>query len=161
MDQLPAEAAGGIEARLGQAKEQLVALAGMTDRIGQGVDPVERQAQCLADVTHGGTRPIGDQLGRHAGPFAAIFLVDILNHFFPALMLEVDVDVRGLVPILGNEPLEQDIDPIRVDGRDPQAVADGRVGRRAASLAEDAPGCGQSGPGPRRSGNRLRSSAPR
>ena len=150
-----------VEARLGQAEEQLVALGGMTDRIGQGVDPVERQAQCLADVPHGRTRPIGDQFGRHAGPIAAVLLVDILNHFFPALMLEVDVDVRGFVPILGDEPLEQDIDPIRVNGRDPQAITDGRVGRRAASLAEDVPGRGQSGPGPRRSGNRPRNSARR
>ncbi len=143
MDQLPAEPAGRIEARLGQAEEQLVALAGMTDRLGQGIDPVQRQAQGLADVAHGGTRPIGDQLGRHAGPFAAVFLVDILNHFFPALMLEVDVDVGGFVAILGNEPLEQDVDPIGVDGRDSQAIADGRVGRRAASLAEDAHGAGK------------------
>ncbi len=58
-------------------------------------------------------------------------------------MLEVDVDIRGFGPILGDEPLEQDVDPIRVDGRDPQAIADGRVGRRAASLAEDARGAGK------------------
>ena len=144
-----------------QAEEQLVALVGMTDRLGQGVDPVERQAQSLADVAHRGTRPIGDQFGRHPGPFAAVLLVDVLNHFFAALMLEVDVDVRGFVAILGDEPLEQDIDPIRVDRRDPQAIADRRVGRRAASLAEDALGRGRSGPGPRRSGNRPRNSAPR
>ena len=142
-----------------EAEEQLVAVTGMTDRLGQGVDPVQRQAQRLADVPHGGTRPIGDQFGRHAGPFAAVLLVDILNHFFPALMLEIDVDVRGFVPILGDEPLEQDVDPIRVNGGDSQAIADGRVGRRAASLAEDVLRRGQSGPGPRRSGNRPRNSA--
>ena len=93
------------------------------------------------------------------GAFAAVFLVDILNHFFPALMLEVDVDVGGFGAVLGDEPLEQDVDPIGVDGRDPQAIADGRVGRRAASLAEDSRASGQSGPGPRRSGNRPRNSA--
>ena len=73
------------------------------------------------------------------GAFAAVLLVDILNHLFAALMLEVDVDVGGFVAILGDEPLEQDVDPIGIDGRDAQAIADGRVGRRAASLAEDAP----------------------
>ena len=140
---------------------KLVAAYGMTDRTGESIDPVERQAQRLADVPHGRTRPVGDQFSRHPGPFAAVFLVDILNHFLPALMLEVDVDVGGLGPILGNEPLEEDIDPIGVNGRDSQAITDGRVGRRAAPLAEDLSRRGQSGPGPRPSGNRLRNSAPR
>ncbi len=110
----------------------------MTDRLGEGIDPVQRQAEGLADVAHGGTRTIGDQLGRHAGAVAAVFLIDILNHLFSALMLKVDVDVRRLVALLGNEPLEQNVDSIGINGRDAQAVADGRVGRRAASLAEDA-----------------------
>ena len=138
MDQLTTEAAGRVEARFGQAEEQFVAVVGMTDHIGERVDPIQRQAQRLANVPHGGTRPVGDELGRHPGPLAAILFVDILNHLFPALVLEVDIDVRGFGPILGNEPLEEDVDPIRVDGRDPQAITDGRVGRRAASLAEDA-----------------------
>ncbi len=115
----------------------------MADRLGQGIDPVERQSERLADIAHGGFWPVSNELGRHAGAVASVFLIDILNHFFATLMFEVDVDIGGFVAILGDEPLEQDVDAIGVDGRDAQAVANDRVGRRAASLAEDLPGSGE------------------
>ena len=52
-------------------------------------------------------------------------------------MLEVDVDVRRFVPLLRDEALEQQGDLLRRDLGDEQAVADHRVGRRAAALAQD------------------------
>ena len=58
-------------------------------------------------------------------------------------MLEIDVDIGGLVPLAADEPLEEHVDPLGIDGGDAQAIADGRVGRRAASLAEDAPPPGE------------------
>ena len=70
----------------------------MTDHIGKRIDAIQRQAQRLADITHSRSRPIRDDLGRHPGPLATVLFVDILNHLFPALMLEIDVDVRGLRP---------------------------------------------------------------
>ena len=69
-------------------------------------------------------------------------------HFLAPLVLEIDVDVGGLVPLAADEPLEQDVDPIGIDRRHAQAIADRRVGRRAASLAEDVPARGQTAPGP-------------
>ena len=65
------------------------------------------------------------------------FVVDVLNHLLAALVLEVDVDVRGLVPLLADEPLEEHVDPVGIDRRHAQAEADGRVGRRPAALAEN------------------------
>ena len=53
-------------------------------------------------------------------------------------MLEVDVDVGHLVALGGDEALEEQVDPVGVDGRDAQAVAHGGVGGRATALAEDA-----------------------
>src|SRR6476660_7812340 len=52
-------------------------------------------------------------------------------------MLEVDVDIGRLVALAGNEALEQYLDARWIDFGDAQAVADRRVCRRAASLAED------------------------
>jgi hypothetical protein len=68
---------------------------------------------------------------------AAVFLVDVLDHFFAPLMLEIDVDVGRLAPLLGDEALEQKVAGRRVDRGDPEAIADGAVGRRAAALAQD------------------------
>ena len=57
-------------------------------------------------------------------------LVHVLDHLLPALVLEVDVDVRRLAPLLGHEALEEEIAPGRVDGGDPEHVAHRGVGRR-------------------------------
>ena len=58
-------------------------------------------------------------------------------HLLAPLMLEVDVDVRRLVALLGDEALEQHAHARRVDLGDADAIADDGVGRTAATLAED------------------------
>ena len=126
-------------ARPGRGSSRIV-----LEALGQRVDAVQRQAQGLAHVAHRRARPVGDHLGRHAGPLAAVLLVEILQHLLAALVLEIDVDVRGLVPLAADEPLEEHVHPLGIDRRDAQAVADGRIGRRAAALAENAPPPGES-----------------
>ena len=106
--------------------------------LGQGIDPIERQAQRLAHVAHGRARAIGDHFGRHAGPFAAVLVVQVLQHFLAPLVLEVDVDVGGFVPLAAEEPFEQHVQPVGIDGRHAQAITDRRVGRAAAPLAQNA-----------------------
>ncbi len=61
----------------------------------------------------------------------------MLDHFLAPLMLEIDVDVGRLLALLGNEALEQQIAGRRVDRGDAEAIADGAVGRRPPSLAQD------------------------
>ena len=80
----------------------------MVERLGQPVDAIERQPQGLADVAHGRARAIGDDLGGHAGPVAAVFFVDVLQHFLAAFVLEIDVDVGSLVSLPADESLEED-----------------------------------------------------
>ncbi len=58
-------------------------------------------------------------------------------------MLEVDVDVGRLVAFLADEAFEEDVDAVGIDVGYVQDVADGRVGRTAASLAEDPPRAGE------------------
>ena len=71
---------------------------------------------------------------------AAIFVVDVLDHLLAALVLEVDVDVRWLLALLGDETLEQKIDLLGIDLGDLEAVTNDRIGRRATPLAQDALG---------------------
>ena len=115
----------------------------MLDPLGQPVDLLGGHAQRAAHVADGGAGAVGDHFGRHAGPFAAVFLVEILQDFLAAFVLEVDVDVGGFVPLAADEPLEQEVHPLGIDGGHAQAEADGRVGRRAAALAEDAATAGE------------------
>lgn len=111
--------------------------------LGDTVHRVERQAQRLAHVADGAATAISDDLGRQPGPVAPVFLVDVLNDFLAALMLEVDINVRRLAPLLADESLEQDIDTVRVHRRDPQTKAHRRVRRRPATLTKDAPRTGE------------------
>ncbi len=125
------------------------------DVLGQRVDPVERQPQRLADVADRGAAAIGDDRRGQAGPLAAVFFVDVLQHLLAPLVLEVDVDVRRFVPLAADEPLEQQVAGRRVDRRDAQGEADGRVGRRAAALAQNVPRAGEADQVPDREKVRL------
>ena len=64
-------------------------------------------------------------------------LVDVLDHLLAPLVLEIDVDIGRLAALRGDEALEQQVDGIGVDLGDAEAIADHRIGRRAAALAED------------------------
>jgi hypothetical protein len=61
----------------------------------------------------------------------------VLNDLFASFVLEIDVDIRRLAAIFGYEALEQKIDGLRRDLGDLKALADQRIGGRAASLAQD------------------------
>src|SRR3546814_14549748 len=52
--------------------------------------------------------------------------------------LEVDVDVRRLLALARDEPLEQELVLDRIDRGDPEQIADAAVRGRTASLAQDA-----------------------
>ena len=69
---------------------------------------------------------------------AAICVVDPLDHFLPAFVLEVDVDVGRLAALLRDEALEQKFRAHRIDGGDTEHIADGGIGGASPALAEDA-----------------------
>jgi hypothetical protein len=66
-----------------------------------------------------------------------------LKDLFAPLVLEIDVDVGRLVALAADETLEEQVDAGRVDGGDAEAIADGRVRRRPAALAENPAGAGE------------------
>ena len=90
-----------------------------------------------ADLPHGRPAAIADDVRHHGGVVAAVLPVDVPDHLLAPRMHDVEVDVGRLAPLARQEPLEQQIDPRRIDCRDPEAVADHRVRRRAAALAEN------------------------
>ena len=63
------------------------------------------------------------------GAVAAVLLVNVLDDFFAPLMLEIDVDVRRLLALFGDEALEQKLVGRRVDRREVQALTDRAVRR--------------------------------
>ncbi len=104
---------------------------------GEPVDTLRREAQCPADIAD---RSSGVVMADHGGQrraMAAVAAEDVLDHLLAALMLEIDIDIRRLVAFAGDEALEQQRRARRIDLGDSQRVADRRVGRRAAPLAQD------------------------
>ena len=97
----------------------------------------------LADLADRRARAEVDDGRRQPGALPAIAFVDVLDHLLAALVLEVDVDVGGLVAGLGHEALEDHRDRVGRDFGHAQCVADGGVGGRAAALAEDAAVAGE------------------
>ena len=95
------------------------------------------QAQSLADVADGALGVIAHHGRAQRAVVAAIGLVDPLHDDLAPLMLEVDIDVRGLVALLGDKALEQEIVALGIDAGDAQDVADGGIGGRASALAQD------------------------
>ena len=107
------------------------------ERAGERPDRVLRQAEHLADVANGAAAAVADDGRGEAGALARVGLVDVLDHLLAPLVLEIDVDVGRLAPLGRDETLEQKIDLERVDVGDAEAIADHRIGRRAAPLAEN------------------------
>ena len=96
-----------------------------------------REAHRGADLADRPLAAVVDDGGAEAGAVAAVAVVDVLDHLLAALVLEVDVDVGRLVAGLGDEALEDHGADLGRDRGDAERVADDRVRRRAAALAED------------------------
>ena len=108
------------------------------DDAGERGDDIDAEAQYLADFADRRARAVANDGGGETGPVAPVFLVDVLDDFLAPLVLEIDIDVGRLVARGADEALEQDVDPRRIDRGDAEAIANDRIGGRAAALAQDA-----------------------
>ncbi len=105
--------------------------------LGTAVESGLGKPQDLSHLTNGRLTPIAHDVGHHGGVGAAVLLVHVLDHLFPTVVLNVQIDVGRLGALLGEEALEEQIHSHGVDGGNPQAVAHRRVGGGAAALAEN------------------------
>ncbi len=96
-----------------------------------------------AHIAQGAAWPVADDGGGQGGTLAAVFLVDVLNHFLAALVFKVHVDVGRLVARAADETLKQQGAARGVNLGDAKAVTHRRIGRRAAPLAQDVAAAGK------------------
>ncbi len=108
------------------------------DLLGPGILLTRREAEGLGHVSHGILGPVLDDVRDLRGAVPSIGRVDPLDDLFAPVGVEIDVDVGLLVAQARQEPLEGQVVGDRVDGGDVEQVADGAVGRRSPSLAQDA-----------------------
>src|SRR5438445_3490787 len=134
------------EPRLARAMLQGIVVGGeleLREQLREAVQLLLRQPEDLADLARGGASPVRDHVGGHRRTRRAVALVDVLDHLLALVAArEIEIDVRPrLVPgrvgaLFGEEALEEQVHLHRIDGGDPERVADRAVGRRAAPLHE-------------------------
>src|SRR6185503_13996241 len=105
---------------------------------GQAIELREVETERAADVADRALRLVGDERRRERRAMTAVFRVDVLHHFLAPLVLEIDVDVGRFVALAADEALEQHLASRRVDFGDRERIADSRIRRRSATLAENA-----------------------
>ncbi len=110
----PGAAAGDAARFESVTREYCNAQRSGEDRAGERCGGVLRQPHGLAHVPRRAPPPVADDGGGEACAVAAVAAVDVLDHFLPPLVLEVDVDVRRLAPLARDEALEQQVDLRRV-----------------------------------------------
>ena len=102
------------------------------------VDEIRLDREHLADLARRAPAAIGDHVGGHRSAQLAVLLIDVLDDALaPIAARQIEIDVGPLAALFRQEPLEQQVHPDRIDGGDAEAVADGAVGGRPASLHED------------------------
>ena len=93
-------------------------------RVRQRGGDVLCQPQRLADIANGAARAIMDHRRDNRGTMASITLEDVLHYLLAARMLEIDIDIGRLKPLLGDEALEQHVGFGRIDRGDAEHEAD-------------------------------------
>ena len=131
----------GIAAGLAEVDQERVArilVFPVADEPRQPVAEGGGERQDLAHLPRRAPAPVGDDIGRHGRAQAPVALVDVLDDpLAPVSARQVEVDVGPLAALLGEEALEEEIHPHRIDGRDPERIAHSAVGGRAPPLHQD------------------------
>ncbi len=128
----------GVVKVAGQGFVLVLPLPG-ADQFGEAVEGFRVEAQSLACLARRRASAIGDDVGGHGRAEFAVALIDVLNRALALLSAgQVKIDVRPLAALLGEKALEEQIHANRIDGGDAERVADHAVGRRAASLRQNA-----------------------
>ena len=133
----------GIEAGFRQPLRQHLAAVPPRHGFGQPIHLLQVETQRLAYVAHRALWLVGDHGGGECRALPAVFRIEVLDHLLAPIVLEIHVDVRRLVALLGDETLEQHFHAGRIHFGDVQCIAHRRVGGRATPLAQDAAAAGE------------------
>ena len=101
---------------------------------------VQVDAQCAADSADRTARPIADHHRRQRGAIGHhTSAVDVLDDLFAALVLEIDIDVGGSLRSTLIKRPNSSVARRGSTSVTPRRSAHQRIGRTAATLAQDAP----------------------
>ena len=126
-----------FELLVGQLAERFGARGPTVDPLAERVGLTGRDARGLRHLAQRGTRPVRDHVRHLRGAVASVAFVDVLDHLFAPLVLDVEVDVGRSVALGRQEPFEQQPERDRVGLGDTERVTDRAVRRAPPPLAVD------------------------
>jgi hypothetical protein len=106
------------------------------DQLGDAVGLRGLEAERPSDVADDRAALHGAERDDLPDGVLAVLLACVLDDLAPALVAEVDVDIGHRDPLGVQEALEQQIEPERIEVRDPKRVRDERARRRPAARAD-------------------------
>src|SRR5277367_6153138 len=110
----------------------------MAGHLGQILKRFPIEPEGLTDLSYSRLVAIRDDVRRHRRSEFAVALVDVLDGLFALVARgQVQVDVGPFAAALAQEPFEEKLHADRIDGRDLEGIADGRVSGTPASLDQD------------------------
>ena len=112
-------------------------------------------------VAQCGTGTIADDISHHRRMVAAVLLYKVLDDFFASIMLDVEIDIWRLRPLVGDETFKQEVHFRWIDGRDAKAVTNHRINRAEPRPSQRSPFPGKISRFPCMVGNTLDNRAPR
>ena len=111
--------------------------------LGQTRGDVFSKAHRLADFANGAAWAIANQRRANCRAVAAIAFVKMLDHFFPTFMLEINVYIGRFAAAGGDKTFKQQIMLFGINGGNAKHVANRRIRRRTAPLAQNAARAGE------------------
>ena len=130
-----------VEAGIVKRMRHRVGLAApfpVADEAGQSPQRFLIEAQGFANLARRRFAAIGNDIRRHGRAQFAVSLIDILDGLLSLIFgRQIEIDVRPLAPALAQETLKQQLHAHRIDSRNFERIADGRVRRTAATLNQD------------------------
>ena len=82
----------------------------MLHLIGEFINTITGQRESAPDITNCRSWSICDHRACHAGAIASVTIKQILQYFFAAFVLEINVDIRCFIAFATDESFEQHID---------------------------------------------------
>ncbi len=105
---------------------------------GQTAKRVVIKAERFANFARRRAAAISDDVCRHRRAKFSVALVNILNRALALVAArQIEIDVRPFAALFGKKAFKQKLHADRIDGGDAEAVTDGAVCRRAASLNQN------------------------
>src|SRR5690606_15389892 len=104
---------------------------------GKSVNGIQRHPHGFGNIADSSFLMELSDRSHNTGPIPTVFLINILNDFFSALVFKIHINIGRFVTRGRNEPFEKQIEFGGIDGGDAYTKTNGRIRRGTTALAKN------------------------